>query len=562
MAQDLTLSPVRLSLAATAVAGLAFLSIMSANALLGEPTAGWIAHVLLLGLLALAIARPWEGYLLAVALCSVGLNIAIPHGITSAPSSYLIMGSFAGLLLRGRLFRGQPIEVLALAGLLAVSGLVAVIAGILSKTDISWKLPVAEYIGILSMTAFLFVPIALVEKPGQVVMIGRAILAGILVYLAGAAAGSVTTLGCFPPSYELTTLSGPGMRLSGMSADPNVFAVAGASFIPFVLFSLVQPRTKSYLSVLLLVGISAAVIASGSRSGIAIAGLAASASLGVALLLRSRSAIVLGTLCLAIVAAAPSMLWRDLPCPLNRPLEMPTFTERNDGDAYFRRLLGDEGSKGVYRNPYQDLQFRKKDDPLVAEHTLPLVKEMSDIISSLPIDDARRRLWLHAFLLGIESFPIGYGLGTMPFLTPMGWRAHNTALTVFAEMGVPGLLCLGLIGFVILRSARDIFVRFRRTPIFVFSAATCVSVVSIAVAALAQDFMRLELFWALLGLLICVSSLLRRDERFGASGAPAPVRPQERQAKEVGSGSKPEVRGPCHGRDPGGDEPPKSRLPN
>ena len=494
-----------LSIATIATLFLASLDLSIRRNLLPEDLAlSLVAIVLVAGLIYSAL-NPDRGYLLALALLPVDFGFAIPHTITSAPSSYLIAGAFLGVCRKGnrwKLALSRPLilwPTAATAAAAAIGFAVADIRGLLP-----WKYAAAELIGILIMTAFLTVPAALIREEEDIRRAVWAVSLGIIFVLFGAVAGSVTTLACLPTDLA-TPFVVPGLRLTGFAPDPNRLGLITGALMLLPVLSEVDRRSlfAHCASGFIL---SIVVVLSGSRSGVVAALFCALAAVLIGIGRRNSRLIAIGLLVAATTSIGAKTLWPHLPCPFSRGWDIVTFSERNDPLAYYSRV-------GSNHDVEHALEVEKAQEKGLWNRSLQktpravvvLREKAAPMLQFIGLDWAREALWDDAVSYGINLLPFGAGIGQMPAYNSSGWRAHNTVITVFFEMGVFGMAALTVLSLAAAMAAYRIMrtsagtIRQQGVAIFIVSC-------GIGLGCLSQDMLRAEPLWGLLGLLLTIGS--------------------------------------------------------
>ena len=494
-----------LIIATIATLFLAALDLSLRRSLLPEDLAlSLVAMVLVAGLIYSAL-NPGRGYLLALALLPVDLGFAIPHTITSAPSSYLIAGAFLGICRkddRWKLALSRPLILWPTAATTAAAAIGFVVADIHGL--LPWKYAAAELIGIFIMTAFLTVPAALIREEEDIRDAVQAVSLGITFVIIGAIAGSITTLACLPS--DLTTpFVVPGLRLTGFAPDPNRLGLITAALILLPILSEID-RQGLFAHCALGFLLSIVVVLSGSRSGLVAALFCALAAVLIGVSRRNPRVIAVGLLVAMTTSIGAKTLWPHLPCPFNRGWDIVTFSERNDPSAYYSRVGSNHDvehalevekaqEKGLWN---RSLQKTPRAVVLLREKAAPMLQFIG-------LDWAREALWDDAVSYGINLLPFGAGIGQMPAYNSSGWRAHNTVITVFFEMGVFGMAALTVLSLAVAMAACRIMrtgagiIRQQGVAIFVVCC-------GIGIGCLSQDMLRAEPLWGLLGLLLTIGS--------------------------------------------------------
>src|SRR5690606_26070580 len=101
---------------------------------------------------------------------------------------------------------------------------------------------------------------------------------------------------------------------------------------------------------------------------------------------------------------------------------------------------------------YQARQIAEGDTP-------SSIFDASGVSSVVALDGTRMGLWTFALSAGVANLPLGIGIANMPSIANNGWRAHNTALTVFLELGIPGLIAMLTLAIVAGRSVWRLIVQ-------------------------------------------------------------------------------------------------------
>lgn len=480
-------------------AGLAVMSVLLAAGTTDFLLGGYLAYAALAALVAVGMWRPRAGYYAALALLPFDLSMPIPHAITSAPSSYLIgacaLACLATVEGRQRLLKEKAS--LAIIGSFAVATLIGLMAALANEVGVGLKYQVAEALGYAVMLCFVIVPACLITTADDVDKAQRAIAAGLGVVLLGGVLGAPTTLLCLPAVDQLTPFASSGYRLAGLSPDPNRYGLAAAALLPFVVFAR-QATLGSTACFLLVVGIAFLVILSGSRTGLLVGILVAIACFAVAASMRRNHLALASAVALGMLMSAPFLAWQNLPCPLSRDKEVVRFAERNDTVAYMARQAMEDDTTGVASSAI----------------------DTTGAFSVVTLDGSRKSLWTFSFVTGVANLPFGIGIANMPAYTERGWRAHNTALTAFLELGIPGMIAILVVAFVSAWRAWRLIVKGIAVGRFGVAAAP-IALAGIGLGALTQDMARAEILWGLVGFVVVAGA---RMKLAGIASSPVPER--------------------------------------
>jgi O-Antigen ligase len=519
-----------------ALIGISLLVLAMASGWILPRPGGYVAYSVLLVAFAVGVVRPFVGVLSAFALLPVSFGIAVPHTISSAPSDYFIAGACFGFLLQGRCFTDslKPFPWAAGVGALAIFGAAAasLLASLLMAQgpSVDLKFQIAELGGVFTMALYLLGPVMLLRQIPDPKPLLIAAGAGLIPIMLGLALGGPNTLLCFAEDSKWLFTTA-GFRTNGLSGDPNLFGVAAATWIPLSIVATAQVSERRAWFVLIpMILIVLGIILSGSRSGFVVA---AFVLLFSAWFLRKYYTWPVGTsICVAaaLLAVAP-IFWKTLPCLNDRSSDSLYFGERNDQATYLTRLEVEKWSalkngelaslspellsavrscsseepsgRTIIKSASLECLIRQvRNAHSSSEPSITGYRQspLNSFISKLPVDPTRRSLWDHAVAVGSDRPILGVGLAKLSAVTPFGWRAHNTPLTVFAEQGVVGVIALGVSTFLAL--AAGLMGALRSDSYRHFYAALLIATIGLLLSSLTQDMMRNGLLWGFLGLLL------------------------------------------------------------
>lgn len=501
------------------------ISFVSLTNPLGFSAIAYIGYIAIIPCVAIGWFHPLAAIVASFILLAVNPGYPVPHTIGSAPSDYLIVTATVSLLIKTRFDvrnYGPPAVAAALVVLSALLALGLALGGMyMAPAD---KSVLAEVLGLISMSCYLLAPSLVIRSAGDIRLLATALAIGCLVLIATGLLGGADTIMCMSTGVrEMYTTA--GFRNKGLLGDPNMFGVYVAALSPILIFALFKRHFLLSLAASLVC--SGLIITSGSRTAIAIGCISAVASL--CLVRKNRLLMIPAYVSMLIVLAfAPKVAWSHLPCLINAPEQRVLFDERNDATMYFARLMfegnGAEkllqessalrddclGSpdksppKGSLAKSAQlreciikELQSQMQ-KPEVSTNSYKSTPWVSALLSKLPLDDHRRKLWEHAISLGMENPAFGIGLSNLTHVTPNGWRSHNTLTTTFAEQGFVGVVLLVAALTIALVSGVTAFKKLPPELSAIFSSALIGAIVSV-IGSLSQDMIRQPITWALIG---------------------------------------------------------------
>lgn len=459
-----------------------------------------------LSLILIGLLRPYEAYLVALVLLPFDLTFPVPHSITAAPSSYLVSAALLGILVRpdstttlvkAAIRNRVAAAVVALVVLAALSGLAT---SAVRETEIGFKLVFAEFLGLLSMTFFIIVPVCLLKSKTEIEAALGAVTLTAGTVIVGGIIGGYTTLTCVPGLDQPWLFNSAGHRVSGFAADPNRLGIYAMAALGIVILS--NPRQVSFaLKALGVVLISAIVVVSGSRTGI-ISGIAMiSFLLTISLIFRSISIAIMASLAGIIIVTGTLFLWPNLPCPGTPLANAVAFAERNDEQRYLRRQLAGENA------PVEQ------------------VSGIETMRQTLDLDDARRGLWRQALEQSVELLPFGGGLASASTYLSNNWSAHNTAITILLEMGLLGLTAL-IVGLTTGLVAAAQIVRTANITLNLRPIGIALAAIVCGLGAITHDLLRAEFLWGMFGLLLTLGFLPSTRKNLNSSRGSSSARAQ------------------------------------
>lgn len=540
--------------------------------LLGGAFGGYGILTVLLIVVTVSAFFPWLALLLAIASLPIDLSIAVPHSVSSAPSDYLVIGAALGSTLKFLdALRRSAVMRFGFAGavLPALALFVAIIAALGVLEGDLLKLGLAEVIGLGFAGAYMVLIGLYADCRERLRDIAAAATVGLAIAVFGASIVGTNSIACLPGTSFLDNFH-VLYRVAALSADPNVFSVQIIilTLVAAVGLGLTPARDSGtgvsrMLTLALLCAAPFMVLLTASRTGQFLL-LPLAASCLVAAFWHPRIGLI--GICAATAYFSTSFVWSHLPCTFEeRTAAFVGFDERNDPEAYFRRILEtadvefktdqtlvlQDDRHALFLEKFAAWRAQRNRPPSKSElmaielrirsgspvrttdssddqdkditdtgstemragvlrsfHTVVVARTL-EAIKDLPLDAARLRLWKEGLLLSLYDPVFGVGPGSMPSFTAEGNRAHNWYISMLAEAGY-----VGLFGFlaplaVSMGLAVFAFCFFPSLRAAALLAAT--SVATAGAALLAQDTGRQGIIWITFGIALALARIVERQ---------------------------------------------------
>jgi len=510
---------------------------------LDERQLGWYYYLVIGACIGLGCARPHIGTMTAFALVPINFGLAVPMMFTSAPSSFILIGVFLRILWESVSARRLP-NIPALPIVVCLPLLATVTLSFLMSLgrdptfQVDWRLRLSEVLGLTLLFLFIFAPAVLGWGRREVGRAAAALGVGIAAAALLGLLGSVETAICLTEPDSSSLFNMRFYRVIGGQSDPNLYGTTLAASMPIAYWALTRSRLGGPISLAIALALIATpVVFSASRTAVATGIIALLLSAGTTVLVSGFRQLPV-FIPAALILLSSTMLWQHTPCVFDRSPDIPYYSERNSAAEYFNRVLKslpdhkrraadlamvqEQNLEAEFSRLRSDPEWvrtvnvpttdRPSQWPMPSTPAEEFVTESIKVLgNAIALDNARINLWTHAASVGLHRPITGWGPGNLAAMTPRGWRAHNSVLTLFAELGMPGatayIFPVLLLFVITLIGGRRAMMESGASAPYLLA-----GLLVIYIGSLAQDIYRAELLWALVGLTtVWLMAALRKD---------------------------------------------------